>query len=216
MGADGDEVTLEIRERPDRCPRCHVAVDPIQVAAHAETDRWLQIVYRCPRRGCQELFIAYYHNRYDNWYLDRVETVRSEAPLLPDAVKDVSPDFVAIYAEARDSEQRGQRRIAGVGYRKALEFLVKDYLIKKRPDDADAIKKAFLGPCIRDYVDDERIKIVAERATWLGNDETHYVRLWEGKDIADLNRLIDLTVHWIAMNVATDEVLAEMPEGKKP
>jgi hypothetical protein len=56
---------------------------------------------------------------------------------------------------------------------------------------------------------------VAKRAVWLGNDETHYERLWEGKTIEDLKRLIDLTVHWIAMEIDTEDALKEMPEGKK-
>lgn len=32
---------------------------------------------------------------------------------------------------------------------------------------------------------------------WLGNDETHYVRRWEEKDLSDLKRLISMTVSWI-------------------
>src|SRR5687767_3154472 len=38
---------------------------------------------------------------------------------------------------------------------------------------------------------------IAKRATWLGNDATHYYRKWEDKDIHDLKNLIELTVLWI-------------------
>jgi hypothetical protein len=33
----------------------------------------------------------------------------------------------------------------------------------------------------------------------LGNDELHYVRKWENKDINDLKKLIDATLHYISL-----------------
>jgi hypothetical protein len=56
---------------------------------------------------------------------------------------------------------------------------------------------------------------VAKRAAWLGNDETHYIRKWEDKDLDDLKKLIKLTVLWIEMEQMTKDALVEMPEGKK-
>ena len=61
-----------------------------------------------------------------------------------------------------------------------------------------------LGKCISDYVASDRVKQVAARAVWLGNDETHYLRKWEGKDLEDLEILIELTVHWIQMEELTE------------
>jgi hypothetical protein len=49
----------------------------------------------------------------------------------------------------------------------------------------------------------------------LGNDETHYVRKWEDKDLTDLKTVIELTLHWIEMAEMTDSVMNDMPEGKK-
>jgi hypothetical protein len=82
-------------------------------------------------------------------------------------------------------------------YRKSVEFLIKDYLIKNRPNDKATIEAIMLGPCIENYVADSRIKEIAKRATWLGNDETHYKRRWIDKDLADLKTMIRLVVHWI-------------------
>jgi hypothetical protein len=56
---------------------------------------------------------------------------------------------------------------------------------------------------------------MAQRAVWLGNDETHYERRWEDKDIDDLKRLITLTVNWIHNDLLTEAVIADMPAGKK-
>jgi hypothetical protein len=72
-----------------------------------------------------------------------------------------------------------------------------------------------LGNCIAIYVKNERIAQTSARAAWLGNDETHYVRKWEGKDLEDLKRLIGLTVRWIEMEQMTDAAVKDMPDGKK-
>lgn len=107
-----------------------------------------------------------------------------------------------------------RRQICGMGYRKALEFLIKDYLISLKPDDADKIKKTALGKCIDD-INNPNIKELARRATWLGNRETHYIRKWDGKDIHDLKNLIDLTCSYIVAECKAKKYLQEMPEEKK-
>lgn len=95
-------------------------------------------------------------------------------------------------------------QICGTGYRKSLEFLIKDYLISTLPEDQhEAIKNKFLNNCIRDNISNINIKTVASRAVWLGNDETHYTRKWEDKDINDLKSIIELTLHWIESEIRT-------------
>ncbi len=101
----------------------------------------------------------------------------------------ISKQFCDIYNEALAAETYGLTQKCGVGYRKSLEFLMKDYLIGRTPGQEHAIKSAPLGACISNYVSDDRIKDVAQRATWLGNDETHYVRVWADKDVGDLKDL---------------------------
>lgn len=129
----------------------------------------------------------------------------------------ISEDYCAIYDEAQEAERNGLGLIAGPGYRKALEFLIKDYLFTIHTDasEKEKIQKMLLGNCIATYVRNERIAQTAARAAWLGNDETHYVRKWENKDLEDLKRLIGLTVRWIEMEQMTDAAVKDMPEGKK-
>lgn len=49
---------------------------------------------------------------------------------------------------------------------------------------------------------------------WLGNDETHYVRRWEEKDLSDLKRLISMTVSWIDLVMDSEAYQESMPEGR--
>jgi len=88
--------------------------------------------------------------------------------------------------------------------------LVKDYCINNNPDKTKNIKKESLSDCIKNYIDDANIKNCAELATWLGNDETHYERRWETKDIKDLKILIDLTVIFIQSRALAEQYTKDM------
>ena len=111
-----------------------------------------------------------------------------------ETISKISPSFCTIYNQSLSAEQDGLKEICGVGYRKAIEFLIKDYLISKSPDQTDSIKKKSLSNCIKDDIVNDNIKAMAKRAAWLGNDETHYLRKWEGKELNDLKKLIDVTL----------------------
>jgi hypothetical protein len=70
-------------------------------------------------------------------------------------------------------------QIAGPGYRKSLEFLIKDYVCKDIDNSSikDTVYNEKLGKVINNFIQDDRIKKIAKRAAWLGNDETHYLRI---------------------------------------
>jgi hypothetical protein len=80
----------------------------------------------------------------------------------------VSKSFSTRYNEAHIAEQLGLKEISGVGYRKALEFLLKDYIIKNHPEEEEKAKNSLLGKCISDYVDEPRLTDSAKRTAWLG------------------------------------------------
>ena len=135
--------------------------------------------------------------------------------LLEDGIQEISPTFVEILRQVREAEARGLHHLVGMGYRKALEFLIKDYLVSARPDKSDEIAKQNLGHCIENHVNDPNLKQCARRAVWLGNDETHYQRRWSDKDVEDLERLLlKLTRHWISSEYLTKKYMEEMPSAK--
>ena len=177
----------------------------------------LNILCLCPRQRCQRGFLVFYVREVDAvgrqfgpWKLQTIAPRNPKEPDIPDEVRAISPAYVEIVSQAAAAESFELDEIAGVGYRKALEFLVKDYCIKKHLDKEEEIKAAFLGDCIENYVDDANVKRCARLATWLGNDETHYVRKWEGKDLKDLKRLMKLTEVWIVNVEVTDEYVRDM------
>lgn len=212
-----------IDRHPDQCPICHTKVIPLPMFGKLKGLIYkgdLEVAYVCPNAECSEMFIAYFaapgaptsmNVPQSKWF--KLKTLRPVNPVpykVDQTIRDISSAFCEIYNEALAAEQFGLTQICGVGYRKALEFLIKDYLIKKRPNESTAIKSKQLGPCIEHYIDDPNTKQVAKRATWLGNDETHYERRWIDKDLTDLKIMIDLVLHWIKAEHLTAQALASM------
>ena len=168
----------------------------------------------CPT--CKGIIFRSYH-----WHSAACETmsdtkvkvlypIKPKEPEIPEEVKKISPEFITIYKQALFAEIMELDRICGVGYRKAIEFLIKDYCIYLNPDKEKEIKDNSLGNVIKKFINDFNIKACAERAAWLGNDETHYVREWQDKDINDLKELIQLTMQWIIADIKTKKYTKEM------
>ena len=227
LDLNGAEHKVQYDRRPDRCPLCHHAIDPLEhdVATivgggPSYLDTRLELVFQCTRHKCFHLFIGSYSRDYDtNLRLNTYFSLKGTAPTafvdppIHSDIAECSPMFTTIFCQAAAAEEAGLDQVAGVGYRKSLEFLIKDYCILVHPNDAEQIKAAFLGTVISRWVDDPRLKECVRRATWLGNDETHYVRRWEDKELSDLKLLIDLTSFWIASSLLTSRYLEEMPGG---
>jgi hypothetical protein len=213
---------------PDRCPLCHFGISPLYVGGVAVRyvhldSATIDVVFQCPRDACKRAFIATYDGGFHPTtseiylYLESTAPFEPMTPVQPTEVAAISPQFVEIFRQAAAAEGMKLKDVAGCGYRKALEFLIKDYCVARNPGRRDAIERSFLGKVIDDDVDDENIKDCAQRATWLGNDETHYVRVWAEKDITNLKELLALTVSWVNTRLLTDRLKASMPpKGKKP
>lgn len=211
---------FHVNKAPDTCPACGKGISPIYCYSYG-VDTWrryegfLQVVYRCPRDECGRLFIAKFINpglpESDSLHLNKtyiLEVVEFEE--FPESITDLSEKFEAIYNQSKVAEENGLALIAGPGYRKALEFLVKDYLVKSIPEIEERIKKQTLGDAIK-LIENSRIEACASRAAWIGNDETHYVRKWEDKDLKDLKNLIKMVVDWIDLVERSNEYETAMP-----
>lgn len=203
--------------KPNTCPYCHSMIIPKE--HHGEESKFhIEILFTCPNLLCMRSFIGYYTRNAKEVGRTPMHLYEYSSPGEPqekvfaDVIKNLSSQFTKIYNEAYFAEQHNLMEICGVGYRKALEFLIKDYAIYLHPDKAERIKKTALAQVISDFVTSANVKNVASRAAWLGNDETHYVRKWETLDVQHLKDLINLTVHWIESEELTKSIIDEMPE----
>lgn len=222
---NGTTINCSLNEYPDKCPICGNGGQPQFLIGCIYTPTFsLYASFRCPVSRCRGIYTGFYKESKDgmgNWQGDLTRTAlarHTEEKLFQENIAAVSPTFCKIFNQAHLAEENGLQHICGPGYRKALEFLIKDFLIlHKFKGDApkkEKIEKTFLGPVIQEFIDDERIKQCAKRAVWLGNDETHYTRKWEDKDLKDLKSLILLTVNFTDSSIEADRYLADMAEGK--
>jgi hypothetical protein len=128
------------------------------------------------------------------WDIIRRMTLAHHLPPFSDHVQRISPQFCTIYSEAAVAEKAKLLQVAGIGYGKALEFLIKDYA-KTQNSKLDAeIESATLGSCVKTYIKDDLVRDCAELATWLRNDETHYLRRHPDQGVPELKLLINLVV----------------------
>jgi hypothetical protein len=211
--------------RPDICPFCHHGINPeIFFGYEFEKDLiWhIRVVYSCPRKECLEVFFGIYSKSNIDIYDRGSPQFRGCSPFkfkeeqFEQAVQEISPNFVLIYNQAKQAEERNLDQICGLGYRKALEFLIKDYLTSKYPSDEEKIKNNHrFDSVIEQYVTDDKVKFFARRASWLGNDHAHYTRKWEDKDTSDLKRLIKTSLYWISAEKELEYYEKEMQDGRK-
>lgn len=208
---------IEVNE-PNECPCCKYSIKPSVLHKVLFKDNTqnlnLYVMYLCTH--CFNPFICKFSNiievrstKYSYNFaakeLALIEPNIFQKKVFDNCINELSPDFVNIYNQAFAAEHYKLDQISGIGYRKALEFLIKDFLIKHESKDENKVKSTSLGCCIDTMIDNKQLKTVASRATWLGNDQTHYEQKYTDKDINDLKRLIDLSVHWISMIYLTDD-----------
>ena len=219
------ESDASIDSLPSECPICHAHIYPgIPLYSIFKDSRRkeLESIFQCKNTSCQSLFIGYYKNLtsvvkdsdikdMNKYIFMRCAPTTQKKIIFSNEIKDVSPIFVDIYSQSLEAETMNLDQLTGIGLRKALEFLIKDFAIMENPSEKTNIESTKLSACIDKYITDINVKECAKRATWLGNDETHYIRKWETKDINDLKKLINLTVNWIDLVILTKNYIKEMP-----
>ncbi|MFA6056592.1 MAG: hypothetical protein WC756_00220 [Taibaiella sp.] len=189
---------------PNICPHCHVTINPNFRWSAGSNDMGknpiLITIWGCTNKECNRIFIVKYLRDSSGVYVfKRFIDGLPKGPVWPEPIlklRDGSDNqlpskFITTYLQSLDADHFGLNEIAGMGYRKAIEYLVKDWAIQNNSSEQESILKLWLGDVIKKYYDGE-LKGILERATWLGNDQAHYNKLFEEYDISILKELIDL------------------------
>jgi hypothetical protein len=193
---------------PNVCPHCHIVntPSPIWQIQSKDTDNEYVFItaWTCSNQSCKKVFLALYKRVTNNQFqFARFLNGLPKGPIWPKPIlelkegnpkEDTQPGqtkFIKTYLQSLEAENSGLDEVAGMGYRKAIEYLVKDWAIYNKPEEKDKIQKLWLGQVISNYYDGD-LKDILERATWLGNDQAHYNKLFEEYDISILKELIEL------------------------
>lgn len=186
-------------DNPSTCPHCHNGIEPRPISQNTEKGINYS-VWKCTFRDCGKQFIAVYqaagqpqgHAKFMG-FLDGTPV----GPYWPDTIKNLKSKFIETYMQALKAEYAGLDEISGMGFRKSIEYLVKDYLIQRDSELAGKIEDKLLANVIVDNfksAQEADLKELLQRATWLGNDMTHYLKYHENFDINDLKELIQLVM----------------------
>jgi hypothetical protein len=207
---------------PETCPICHrYSQFTFLFSDFIENGKRIQATFRCGYSECTSFFFCYYvwarqNNRFSHaaevLTLTDVRPIKPDLASFPKCVHEISPAFISIFGEAAEAAQLRLVNIAGPGYRKAFEFLIKDYAISRAPNRKAEIEAKFSSAVVNDFVQNPKIQAIAKRCLWLGNDETHYLRKWAKHDLEDLVTLIKLSVNWIENEHLSDSYLDAMPD----
>jgi hypothetical protein len=182
---------------PSQCPHCHNGIEPRLI--YQSIERAINYsIWKCPFRDCGKLFIAV-HQIVGQGQAKFVGFLDGQpiGPYWPETIKNLKSNFIETYNQSLKAEYSGLDEIAGMGFRKAIEYLVKDYLIQRDNSLTGKIEDKLLANVIGENFNTQQeadLKDLLLRATWLGNDMTHYLRYHDTFDINDLKKLIHLVM----------------------
>lgn len=189
-------------EGPKICPHCHNGIAPSErtqfIGTGPNQENLCYFIFECNYPECRSIFCAAYAilGGGASRFLGCLDGTPKD-PIWPESIANLNSRFIETYIQSLKAESKGLDEISGMGYRKAIEYLVKDYVISQEPDKAETIADLALSQVISNNFNDKResdLKDLLHRATWLGNDMTHYLRYHENFDINDLKELIKLVM----------------------
>ena len=194
---------------PHTCPHCGKEVGMnLSSIIDGPLENGVEIVllvFQCP--SCRELTIGRYYSGANVFtpayaisgkpYLYPQQEFQET--VFPKEIYDKFSRFPIIYNQAEKAEHYGCVDIAGAGYRKAAEILVRDFACLIHPNEKENILKTNSAKnVVLNFLKEYSVMArLAEASFELGNDETHYTKVYEDRGLDDLKQFIRATVHEI-------------------
>lgn len=205
-------------DSPKQCPLCKVSYYPNPIHTFGirgvEKNHSYDIftMYFCS--ACSNAFISKFHlGEYKNGYINTASHIwdapcHFTPPELNEHLRKLSPGFCKMYMQSIRAEAEHLSELAGIGYRCALEFLVKDYLINMEFKDCSAeqgmVKIEPLSKSIN-RIANKNIRSLALGIAWLGNDYAHYNVKHPNRDIQDLKKFLNAVIEFIILELTVED-----------
>lgn len=120
-----------------------------------------------------------------------------------DVLGELSPRYLTACQQALNAEFRGDLELAAIGYRSALECVVKDYAIKELGKPRDEVVGKSLFAAIGEYLSEQKELLnTADVVRLLGNDYTHYERKYPEYDFDILKQYFNIFTAFLRMKVS--------------
>ncbi len=180
--------------KPSVCPHCGFGTD----APFAKKDVYsynghylLVATCTCTSCGKHFFFVCEYDSGKEN-YDPIVYPNIAFTPYSNEILEKISSRFIDMYNQALQSEFHKNLELAAIGYRSALEILVKDYAIKELGQNPEEVSSKKLCPAIGTYLNQEDLVKTADVIRILGNDYTHYKRKYPQHDFELLKGYMEI------------------------
>lgn len=202
------------------CVRCGIGVERLEVQSFYTYNRssyYIYFVEYCP--VCNKVALREIQTDSEKFYGNSIGIRQlwgyrypnnSENHIFTHNICELSPRFVDIYHQSEDAENAGLTEVCGMGYRKSLEFLIKDFLIHQEHEQKEQVPTITLSAAIN-LLENKSLKTLALRCAWLGNDESHYVRKHENYSVSDLKTFILAAVAYVDSELCLEKAAAIAP-----
>lgn len=204
-----DDNDTEFSDLITECPLCHCVIDPrvVNIYNADEINKSNYIIgvetrivtFYCKK--CKSFFHANFTrvSKSYEWFTNDIYPKKTNDTKYSQIISFLSPNFINCFNQAEQAETEGLNELAGIGYRKSIEYLIKDFASKLNPDKETEIKSDNkLSNVIANRIPDKAefcdIKEMAKSSWALGCDFVHYDKKYIDYDIGDLKQCIDLTV----------------------
>lgn len=190
-------------EVPSLCPHCGIPTyrKPISEAKYQYGDFFVQYfeLMCCNKITCSLYeVLSEYHNGSQS---EGKETklvfsypIANTIPVEVQKLKSISTNFVEIYSQAMKAQALGLSHLVGPALRKAIEFLVKDYLLMTNAMDEESLRNTSLRNCINTHLQNEDLIAVMNAAVLIGNDEVHWVKNFPDFDVQDMGSFANVAI----------------------
>lgn len=181
-------------KKPSVCPYCGFGTDAPLSSKNAYSFNGHQLlIATCACTACGKTF--FFACEYDSGKTDYDPIIYPSIAFTPysnDILEKISPRFIDMYNQALQSEFHKNIELAAVGYRSALEILVKDYAINELGQNPEEVISKKLCAAIGTYLNQEDLVKTADVVRILGNDYTHYERKYPQHDFELLKGYMEI------------------------
>lgn len=212
----------------NECPHCvkGIRINVLKInVEESEEDIYVNLICKCPI--CYKVFFAQYnyekyfdHGGYPRYISTPIYyPAKNQLPFIESEIETLSPNFVKAFKEGVTVEQLNFIDLAGLSYRRAFEFLIKDYTILLTPEkEEEIVNDSSVSNVINNRIpkkqEFEKLREISKRVWWLGNDYAHYKKHYADKDIIDLRECIDIVKYQIVMNLRYHHQTSSIKQNK--
>jgi hypothetical protein len=186
-------------QKPSICPHCGISCDAYHIQqfeySYSKNNTiFVFLVLQCT--SCRKLFTTTYHIKDNHSELLGI-TPKCISSFHDSTIEEISPRFIEMYNQSLHAKDNNNLNLAAIGYRAALEILVKDYAIKELQKSPEEVIKKSLFSAISEYLSAENLIKTADVIRILGNDHTHYERKYPELDFNLLQAYMEIFINLV-------------------